>query len=329
MLQEFNIPKFLLGPAGQALSRLIGGGGDYLSAHIEGWTKDVRNRTDGRTAVAKALAGAATKALDRDSELADRALALYLPRELRRQTNKEAIAQRTLKLLQVDPLITESLNESSTNESQTIEDDWLNVFERYAEDASSDKLRELWSRILAGEIRKPRSISLKTIRVLSELDQDVANLLTKYSLHVLNDSFILRNQSLSSQMIEDFLILDEMDITSSAINTLSKNFTLEENALALFLAQYAIMVAGPEGHVLRIPVINLGHVGKQILRIIPREDNIEVAKEIVHLIPKHLLTRIAYCKIIKKEGDLRYLDDGITLWAPDMDVGAPTPNVAA
>ena len=55
-----------------------------------------------------------------------------------------------------------------------MEEDWLNVFEKHAENASSDRLREMWGHILAGEIRNPGSFSLTTLRVIAELDREIA-----------------------------------------------------------------------------------------------------------------------------------------------------------
>ena len=51
---------------------------------------------------------------------------------------------------------------------------FFNRFERYAEDASSDDLRQRWGRILAGEIRKPGRFSQKVLRIVDELEPDLA-----------------------------------------------------------------------------------------------------------------------------------------------------------
>ncbi len=50
----------------------------------------------------------------------------------------------------------------------------MNTFMRFADDASSDKLQDLFGRILAGEVVRPGSFSLATIRAVAELDQSIA-----------------------------------------------------------------------------------------------------------------------------------------------------------
>src|SRR3546814_13011379 len=55
------------------------------------------------------------------------------------------------------------------------DDDWMNRFMRFAEDASSERLHELFARILAGEVVRPGSFGAATLRAVSELDQSIAN----------------------------------------------------------------------------------------------------------------------------------------------------------
>ena len=88
----------------------------------------------------------------------------------RRQINKEAVALKTIKNLQTDPLPEQGDGPS---------EDWLAQFERRAEDASSDQLRTLFSKLLAGEIRKPSGISPMTLHFVSTLDQKTASLIQR------------------------------------------------------------------------------------------------------------------------------------------------------
>jgi len=54
------------------------------------------------------------------------------------------------------------------------DEDWMNAFIRYAEDASSERLKKLYSKILAGEIVAPGSFSTSTLRAVSELTMQTA-----------------------------------------------------------------------------------------------------------------------------------------------------------
>jgi hypothetical protein len=102
-----------------------------------------------------------------------------LAKELRAQANKEGVAKKAIEYLSRE-------SEQVSDKPETPEEDWLNIFERYAEDASSEKLRDLWARVLAKEIRKPKSFSLRTMRFISELDSETAQLFQKHSGRVID-----------------------------------------------------------------------------------------------------------------------------------------------
>ncbi|HLY88415.1 MAG TPA: DUF2806 domain-containing protein, partial [Acetobacteraceae bacterium] len=57
-----------------------------------------------------------------------------------------------------------------------ISEDWMNVFESEAAHMGSEQMQHLFGKILAGEIRRPTSYSIKTIRLVAQLDNQAASL---------------------------------------------------------------------------------------------------------------------------------------------------------
>lgn len=53
-------------------------------------------------------------------------------------------------------------------------DAWLAAFSRFSETASSDDMKDTFARILSGEIGKQGSFSISTLRMVSEMDVEVA-----------------------------------------------------------------------------------------------------------------------------------------------------------
>ena len=96
-----------------------------------------------------------------DPVILERAKAAMVATAYRHQVNKDAVALKTIETLQTDP---------PPEDSDGPSEDWLANFESYAEEASSDQLRTLFARLLAGEIRKPSSISPMTLHFVSMLD---------------------------------------------------------------------------------------------------------------------------------------------------------------
>jgi Protein of unknown function (DUF2806) len=125
----------------KALGKLVLAVGENLEARIRGSTNK-------------------TKAKDK----IDVAGMFRTEEERRKLENRAAAVQEALEDLHANP--------GSADAQAEIEDDWLNLFARLAEDKSSDDLRRLFGKILAGEIKKPGSFSLRTIQLLSTVSKD-------------------------------------------------------------------------------------------------------------------------------------------------------------
>ncbi len=54
--------------------------------------------------------------------------------------------------------------------------DWTARFFSDVQDVSNEEMQGLWSKILAGEVKKPGSTSIKTLEILRNLDKDIAKL---------------------------------------------------------------------------------------------------------------------------------------------------------
>ncbi len=85
----------------------------------------------------------------------------------------------------------DEINENPTADAKSeIEDDWLNLFSRLSEDKSSEELQNLFGRILAGEIKRPGTFSLRTIQLLGTLSKRDAEAVSDCFSFVLNGLII-------------------------------------------------------------------------------------------------------------------------------------------
>lgn len=73
-----------------------------------------------------------------------------------------------------------SNQDTNSGEEKVIDDDWLNSFETEARQKSTEDMQRHFARVLAGEIRKPGSYSIKAVKTLGELDQNTANLFKRF-----------------------------------------------------------------------------------------------------------------------------------------------------
>jgi Protein of unknown function (DUF2806) len=102
--------------------------------------------------------------------------------EKRKLENRAAVTQAALEEMEADTQKVDAKSE--------IEDDWLNLFARLSEDKSSEELQRLFGRILAGEIRKPGSFSLRTIQLMATISKRDAELVSRFLSYAINREIV-------------------------------------------------------------------------------------------------------------------------------------------
>jgi hypothetical protein len=161
-----NVAAPLKTPFLKTLGQLLGG----LTAIPTSWLKRpvqaYEDTTTGRSQVAAALAKAVAEQAVADPEIMQAATELYLPAAIKKGRNKVQVALRAAEHVASD-------SGDATNAAPP-DEDWLNLFARFAEDASSERLQDLFGRILAGQVTRPGSFAAATLRAVSELDQAIA-----------------------------------------------------------------------------------------------------------------------------------------------------------
>ena len=106
--------------------------------------------------------------------------------EQKRQNNIENITQKAAKQLEDETTVSE----------EPLDDDWISRFFNYAQDISNDELQNLWAQILAGEVKQPKTYSLRTLQLLRNLSKSEAEIFTKVSNYAIkygNDHFLLED----------------------------------------------------------------------------------------------------------------------------------------
>src|SRR5690606_7233918 len=81
-------------------------------------------------------------------------------------------AQKQLNLENVTAYAAEQLLNEQPVTDEPIDEDWKTRFFNIAEDVSNDEMQALWGRILAGEIKNPKSYSLRTLELLRNFSKE-------------------------------------------------------------------------------------------------------------------------------------------------------------
>jgi hypothetical protein len=170
----------------------------------------IRDRTEAQSLVTKTLAGAAAELVKNDPALVKRAAEAFIAKEIGHQHNRETIAFKAI----------EHLKETPDAQTAKPDDDWLNVFARHAQEASSERMQDFWSKILAGQLRRANSFSLQTLRFASELDESTAALFEKWSSHVISGSVIAFPPNVGPQFVE-LIQLEDFGLFTGVVAPLS------------------------------------------------------------------------------------------------------------
>lgn len=139
-------------------------------AHLEGIAAEKRAETKARVKIIDTQANQIASQMEVDPEYARVAVKKYGQKIIREQVNLDAIAAIAAEELANSDIV----KDEEAAQTGDISQDWLNAFEKEASEKSSDEMRTLFGKILAGEIKNPSTFSIKTIKLLSQLDNKAA-----------------------------------------------------------------------------------------------------------------------------------------------------------
>lgn len=256
-VSEGGLPKILLGPAGAAISRLIGASVEIPAAWLDSHSQKIRDKTDARSQLSKALAKNAVEAVGQDPELVDRAVASLLGKEYRQQVNREAVAQVAVESLKDNPP-----SENGAGPS----DQFITNFEDYAGKASSEELRAIFGKLLADEVRSPGAVSPSTLHFVSMLDKNIAELINRALPHCWSDVALLEcfNPRLN---VAEISYLEQAGFWS-AEKTLTLSFNEYGNIVKVVREKVGIVLTGQPGASLALDVALLSKAGCELLNAV-------------------------------------------------------------
>lgn len=224
-------------------------------------------------------------------------------KEQRRQQHVESITQKA----------TINLLDETDVSDEKIDDDWINRFFNYAEDVSNDEIQELWARILAGEVKKPKSFSLRTLELVRNLSMEEAMVFTKvakYAIKIGNDSMLYKG--------DDNEILNIIDVSFNEIVLLQELGLLHPGEFVSYELKstptinktgfqfgniLTVVIRQPNSPAQNFSVILFTSIGKELLNLVNSEPEFKYlelfAKEL-----KNTHTDVKYGQIMEIKEDI-------------------------
>lgn len=305
-----KLPVALQKNVTKALGHLLG----VPMAYLDGIASELKAASAARVKITEATGDKLAKSIKVDGELADIALATHANKILRHQKNSIKVlkyAAAEMESIQgqnrVEPVLS-SEQEKEQAEPKEISDDWLNAFESQAVNMSSEQMQRLFGKMLAGEIHRPSTFSIRTVKLMGLMDIDVAQKFRKFcsmvcSYHGGPDNLIADGHAISlgwktKTALHDFGLnnfdvgeLEEYGLISSATPILSTYYPSiyrDDDSTSLKLPlnynndRYILIPERPlsidDGKSYQALGIPLSRVGRELFGIVDIEENIDYTK---------------------------------------------------
>lgn len=254
--------------------------------------KAIRNEADAKAyeteklAIAEAKASlikqtgeAATQQLINNPEFMRRVQMRFVMQEVERQVNLDRIAE----------FAEEELADEVAEEP--VSDDWRRRFFDYAGDICESDVQKVWGKLLADEVAKPGSFSLRTLDVLRNMSSHEANLFSKLCSATGIDGAILQHKEDSD--------LEECGLTFNDLVLLTETGLLTNNEFQSIGEDYDATPAEDGGFVIlrtigdesvyfnhatknrfEFQAIVLSNAGKELQTITEKKPSLEYFKQL-------------------------------------------------
>lgn len=233
-----------------------------------------------------------------EDEVADYVLA----RQTKKLNNAKAVVDKA----------TKHFVEGEKVSDEPVSQDWTSRLFSITEDISDDTLQELWGQILAGEIKKPKSFSLRTLDLLKNITTEEAKVFINACCFHIQDRFICIESF--ALPLNDRLVLGEIGLIYEEY--LSHNIKiLPNNKTAVPLGKKSALVLNNPNDInmdIPISIVKLSKAGYELLNLVQKPDNKEFINNLVSFFKTKGVGKITLNDIIEynENGTFRYLING-------------------
>lgn len=102
-------------------------------------------------------------------QLIERAQLRNISQEIKKQDNIEKVVDKASEFLEAETEVSE----------EPVDTDWITRFFNCAGEVSNEKMQTIWAHILAGEVKKPGSFSLRTLETVRNISRKEAEIFQK------------------------------------------------------------------------------------------------------------------------------------------------------
>lgn len=200
------------------------------------------------------------------SSIETRAVETMIHREVKKQLNMDTIINKAA----------EFIKENDKVSDEPVDVDWMTKFINISQDISNEEMQNLWAKILADEVAKPKTYSLRALEILKDISSDEARLFTK----IVNLSFAAGTRlrffnnkeylSLNGLTLDDISILEELNLIASP---LFYNIVPGDN-IQVVDSNKVFCIENTTDREVSISFNALSRVGQELSNLIQKEDGL-------------------------------------------------------
>lgn len=183
-----------------AVDRLLGNVVDIPNVMIERWLAPARAKIAAETLIIDAARDQVLNRIGSDPKFAQQAIENHLVGVLRKQRNKKAVVHLAVEDLRMKP---PSEFEGSDSPDH-LSEDFFGRIEAQAERASTEELQRKWAAVLAAEIREPETFSPAALRIVDEIEPDIAQNFNSFARDRIRNVVPYCLSNASKQQLADF-----------------------------------------------------------------------------------------------------------------------------
>lgn len=196
------------------------------------------------------------------------------------QAQKRVIFQELEKQKNINSIVNVAMNELEDVEQisdEPVEKDWILRFIDDCANISNEDIQRLWGKILANEVKFPKSFSLKSLGVLKDLSSDEANLFEEIckDLVTINDENFILNEETSfhgnnKEYYSKILKLQDCELINASFG-IEKDFKIknkEEFVLLYNNTKYCFNNKTNHDKSITIQVFPLTKAGNDIIKVV-------------------------------------------------------------
>lgn len=223
--------------------------------------------------------------------------------ELCKRVGSRLLYQEVKKQKNIENVIVGAANilaETPTVSKDPVDSDWMTRFFNSVQDVGNIEMQQIWSKLLAGEVRRPSSYSLRTLDVLSKMSSEEAKLFEEICTYFIEygGTFALLNVDDINEKYnlkyEKILILDECGLIDS--NGLMR-LTIKVAPDLPFEAKYGnYLVQGESSkeQIIQLPVYKFTMPGRELYSIVSHEIDDNYLHEVVETVYKYQSSEIVF-----------------------------------